>query len=104
MFDRLREVWLPRFFFLVTVVLAAALAGFTDVDAITLALAGAAGADLSPAAAAMAIATAVLANTAAKAGYAVWMGSPQFRRAVLAVLVAAFVAGVLTLLVMRFKG
>jgi hypothetical protein len=42
---------------------AAVLAGITDVDAITLALAGAAGTDLSPGTVAAAIALSVLSNT-----------------------------------------
>lgn len=75
------------------IVAAAVLAGLTDVDAITLSLAGAAGAALPPTTAATAIAVAALSNTVAKCGYAVWLGAPQFRRGMLVVLGAAFVAG-----------
>jgi len=76
---------------------AAVVAGFTDVDAITLSLAGLAGAELSPGAAAGGIALAALANTAAKAGYAAWLGGPSFRRGMLAILGAAFAAGAIAL-------
>jgi uncharacterized membrane protein (DUF4010 family) len=75
------------------VVAAALLAGLTDVDAITLSLAAAAGATLAPETAAAAIAVAALSNTAAKGGYATWLGAAPFRRALLAVLGTAFVAG-----------
>jgi uncharacterized membrane protein (DUF4010 family) len=84
------------------VLAASVIAGVTDVDAITLALAGSVGAaGMPPPAAAGAIAAAVLSNTVAKAGYALGMGSGPFRRAVVAVLGTAFAAGILTLLVMR---
>jgi uncharacterized membrane protein (DUF4010 family) len=83
------------------VVVAAVLAGLTDVDAITLSLAAAAGATLSPAGAAAAIAVAALSNTVAKAGYATWLGSPAFRRAMLLVLGAAFAAGAAALVATR---
>ena len=79
------------------------LAGLTDVDAITLSLAAAAGTALPPAGAAAAIAVAALSNTVAKAGYAVWLGSPAFRRAMLLVLGAAFGAGAATLAVVTLK-
>jgi uncharacterized membrane protein (DUF4010 family) len=78
---------------------AAVLAGFTDVDAITLSLAGLADTEPSAGAAAGGIALAALANTAAKAGYAAWLGSPSFRRGMLAILGAAFAAGTLALVV-----
>jgi uncharacterized membrane protein (DUF4010 family) len=83
------------------VVVAAVLAGLTDVDAITLSLAGAVGATLPPGAAAAAIAIAALSNTMAKAAYAVWLGSPAFRRAMLPVLGAAFAAGAAALVATR---
>lgn len=82
---------------------AAVLAGLTDVDAITLSLAAVAGTALPPAGAAAAIAVAALSNTVAKAGYAVWLGSPAFRRAMLLVLGAAFGAGAATLAVVTLK-
>lgn len=82
---------------------AAVLAGLTDVDAITLSLAAAAGTALPPAGAAAAIAVAALSNTVAKAGYAVWLGAPAFRRAMLLVLGAAFGAGAATLAVVTLK-
>ena len=85
------------------VLAAAVLAGLTDVDAITLSLAAAAGTAMPPAAAAVAIAVAALSNTVAKAGYAVWLGSPGFRRAMLLVLGAAFGAGAATLAVTTLK-
>jgi uncharacterized membrane protein (DUF4010 family) len=77
------------------------IAGLTDVDAITLALAAAAGRELSISAAGTAIAAGVLSNTAAKAAYAIWMGSPVFRRATVAVLVTAFAAGAVALFLTR---
>ncbi|MDR7481706.1 MAG: DUF4010 domain-containing protein [Armatimonadota bacterium] len=79
------------------VVAAAVLAGLTDVDAITLALASAAGRHLRPEVAASAIALAVLANTAAKAAYALWLGSAPFRRTLVVVQGAAVVAGTVAL-------
>jgi len=85
------------------VLAAAVLAGLTDVDAITLSLAAAAGTTMAPAGAAAAIAVAALSNTVAKAGYAVWLGSPAFRRAMLLVLGAAFVAGATTLAAITLK-
>lgn len=85
------------------VLAAAVLAGLTDVDAITLSLAAAAGGSMPPAAAAGAIAVAALSNTVAKAGYAVWLGTPAFRRAMLLVLGAAFVAGGSVLVVTTLK-
>jgi uncharacterized membrane protein (DUF4010 family) len=75
------------------VVAAAVLAGLTDVDAITLTLAGGEGGGLPPAGVAGAIALAALSNTVAKAVYAAWLGAPAFRRGLLLVLGAAFVAG-----------
>jgi uncharacterized membrane protein (DUF4010 family) len=78
---------------------AAALAGLTDVDAITLALATATREATSPATAGWAIALAVLSNTIAKAGYAAWFGGRGFRRGTLVVLGAALIAGLAALLV-----
>ena len=78
---------------------AAVVAGLTDVDAITLSLAGPGGHALLPERVAFTIALAALANTAAKAGYAAWFGSPGFRGAMLTVMGSAFAAGVISLLV-----
>ena len=85
------------------VVVAALLAGLTDVDAITLSLAAAAGATLAPETAAAAVAVAALSNTVAKGAYATWLGAPSFRRALFAVLGAAFLAGGAVLAVMILK-
>jgi uncharacterized membrane protein (DUF4010 family) len=76
---------------------AAVLADLTDVDAMTLALASAAARDLRPDVAASAIALAVLSNTVAKAAYAAWLGSPAFRRGILAVQGAAVLTGMAAL-------
>lgn len=83
------------------VVVAAVVAGFTDVDAITLSLAGTAGAGLAPAQAALTIGVAALSNTAAKAAYAGWLGSPAFRRAVVLVLGAVFAGGAFALVALQ---
>ncbi len=72
--------------------LAAAVAGLTDVDAITLAMANMALADSSTVqVAARAIVIATMANTLAKSGMAIGLGSPELRRITLpiAVLLAA---------------
>lgn len=82
------------------VVAAAVVAGLTDVDAITLSLAGAAGAGLAPAQAAFTIGVAALSNTAAKAAYAAWLGSAAFRRGMFQVLGVTFAAGGLALLLL----
>jgi uncharacterized membrane protein (DUF4010 family) len=76
---------------------AAVLAGLTDVDAITLALAGSG--SLTTEQAAGGIALAALSNTAAKTGYAMWFGRGGFRRAMLLILGVAFAAGVIALIV-----
>lgn len=83
------------------VIAAAALAGLTDVDAVTLALAGGAVTGLDPGTAAAAIALAVLSNTLAKAAYAAWLGTRPFARATAAILGAAFVAGGIALALLR---
>src|SRR5205823_4094404 len=56
---------------------AAILAGFVDVDAITLSLSGMSARGMPVETAAGGIAVAALANTAAKAGYAAWRGSDE---------------------------
>jgi len=73
---------------------AAGIAGLTDVDAITLSLAGASGVSLSASTAAGGIVIAMLANTVAKGAYAGWLGSAAYRRHLLPVFGAMFVAGV----------
>jgi len=83
------------------IVVAAALAGLTDVDAVTLALAGGTVAGLDPGTAAAAIALAVLSNTVAKTAYAAWLGTRRFARATAAILGAAFVAGGIALLLLH---
>ncbi|MCP4870295.1 MAG: MgtC/SapB family protein [Proteobacteria bacterium] len=70
----------------------AALAGATDVDAITLSLAQSAGTDLTPLIASVGILLAVIANTAVKLGIAAMLGGPRFRR-VVATAAAASVLG-----------
>lgn len=76
---------------------AALISGLTDVDAITLALAGSP--TLSPEGAAAGIALATLSNTAAKLGYALWLGNSQFRKAMAVILGTILVAGIAAVLV-----
>ena len=74
--------------------LAAAVAGLTDVDAITLAMANLAQGD--PAnlqSAARAIVIAVMANTLTKSGMAVGMGSPELRRITLPIALLLLATG-----------
>ncbi|HXF95257.1 MAG TPA: MgtC/SapB family protein [Gemmatimonadales bacterium] len=80
------------------VLAAAVVAGFTDVDAITLSLAALAGRELAPETAGLAIALATLSNTAAKAAYAAWLGRGRFRRGVAVALGSAFTSGTAALL------
>ena len=79
--------------------LAAGIAGLTDVDAITLAMADLAKTDESSVAtAARAIVVAVMANTLTKSGMSIGLGSPELRRITLpisALLLAAGIAGAL---------
>lgn len=82
------------------IVAAAILAGFADVDAITLSLAGMSGSGLHVETAAGAIALAALSNTVAKAGYAAVRGSSEYRRNVALILGASFLAGVIALVVL----
>lgn len=81
------------------IVVAAVLAGLTDVDAITLSLATASAGGVDPATATAGIALAALSNTVAKAAYAAWLGTGAFRRGMVLILGAAFAAGVVTLAV-----
>ena len=79
--------------------LAAGIAGLTDVDAITLAMADLAKTDESSiGTAARAIVVAVMANTLTKSGMSIGLGSPELRRTTLpisALLLAAGIAGAL---------
>jgi uncharacterized membrane protein (DUF4010 family) len=87
-----------RYFGAWGVFIAAALAGLTDVDAITLAVAGSESVSAKEAAAAVAVAT--LSNTLAKLGYALWLGDQRFRRVMVVTLGAALLAGLATLVVL----
>jgi uncharacterized membrane protein (DUF4010 family) len=82
---------------------ASVLAGFVDVDAITLSLSGLSTRGMPVETAAGGIALAVLANTAVKAGYAAWRGSPDYRKGVTLILGSSFVAGVIAILVMGLR-
>lgn len=74
--------------------LAAAVAGLTDVDAITLAMANLAQSDTSSLrVAARAIIIAVMANTTTKCAMAIGLGSPELRRITLPIAVLLFVTG-----------
>jgi uncharacterized membrane protein (DUF4010 family) len=76
--------------------LAGALAGLTDVDAISLSMANLARDDAGSAVvAARTIAIAALSNTAVKGGMAMFMGSAELRRAMAAPVVATLAAGAL---------
>ena len=82
---------------------ASVLAGFVDVDAITLSLSGMSAHGMPVETAAGGIAAAVLANTAVKAGYAAWRGSPEYRKGVALILGASFAAGIVALLIMGLR-
>jgi len=82
---------------------ASVLAGFVDVDAITLSLSGMSARGMPVETAAGGIAVAVLANTAVKSGYAAWRGSPEYRKGVAIILGASFAAGVVALLIMGLR-
>jgi uncharacterized membrane protein (DUF4010 family) len=72
-----------------------ALAGLTDVDAITLSMANLALQDPASAGpAARTIVIAVISNTLVKCGMAIWLGAPSMRRAMIPVTAALAVAGV----------
>ena len=86
------------------IAVASLLAGFVDVDAITLSLSGmSAGGGVPVETAAGGIGVAVLANTAAKAGYAAWRGSPEYRKGVALILGSSFVAGVIAIVVLGIR-
>lgn len=79
------------------VYVASAVAGLTDVDAITLSLSSLAKERLAVTAAAIGIAVGAIANTVAKAAYAMWLGSPGYRRSLgltLSLALAGAVAGI----------
>ena len=74
--------------------LAAAVAGLTDVDAITLAMANLARGDAAQLhVAARAIVIAVMANTLTKCGMAIGLGSPELRRITLPIAALLLVTG-----------
>ena len=76
--------------------LAAAVAGLTDVDAITLAMANLVRDDASSLQiAARAIVIAVMANTVTKSGMAIGLGSPELRRITLPIAALLLVTGAL---------
>jgi len=75
--------------------LAAGIAGLTDVDAITLAMADLAKTDASAiGTAARAIVVAVMANTLTKSGMAIGLGSPELRRITLPISALLFAVGI----------
>jgi uncharacterized membrane protein (DUF4010 family) len=82
---------------------ASAVAGLTDVDAITLSLSSLAKERLTETAAAAGIAVGAIANTIAKAGYAMWLGSPGYRRGILSILAFAL-AGATTGIALVMSG
>lgn len=79
----------------------AALAGLTDVDALTLSMARIAGGTDGTATATTGLVVGVVANTALKTGLAIGLGSPAYRRRVLPGMVALLVAGVIGLAIAR---
>lgn len=76
----------------------AALAGATDVDAITLSMCGSLGQGTAPAVAAGAIVVAALSNTVVKAGLAATLAAPALRKPVVIATVAAVALAVVVLL------
>jgi uncharacterized membrane protein (DUF4010 family) len=85
------------------IVAASFLAGLVDVDAITLSLSGMSARGMSVETAAGGIAVAALANQAAKAGYAAWRGSRDYRSGVALILGASFVAGVIAIVALGLR-
>jgi uncharacterized membrane protein (DUF4010 family) len=85
------------------IVAASLLAGFVDVDAITLSLAGLSARGMPVETAAGGIAVAVLANTAAKMGYAAWRGSAEYKKGVGLILGATLVAGLIAIVVLGVR-
>lgn len=79
-----------------------AIAGLTDVDALTASVSSAAReASITPSLAAAAIVTGCISNTLVKAGFGITLGSPPLKRRLSLVLGATSVAGILGLLVLR---
>jgi uncharacterized membrane protein (DUF4010 family) len=85
------------------IVAASFLAGFVDVDAITLSLSGMSARGMPVEIAVGGIAVAVLANTAAKMGYAAWRGSPEYRKGVGLILGATLAAGLVALVALGIR-
>ncbi len=85
------------------IVAASFLAGFVDVDAITLSLSGMSARGMPVEIAAGGIAVAILANTAAKMGYAAWRGSPEYRKGVAVILGATLAAGLIALVALGIR-
>jgi uncharacterized membrane protein (DUF4010 family) len=81
--------------------LVAALAGLTDVDAITLSMAEYARQSSAYSTAAIAVATAALSNTVVKCGMVLVLGSQALRSRILAATAAILVSGVLAVLLTR---
>ena len=85
------------------ILVASLLAGFVDVDAITLSLSGMSGRGMPVEIAGGGIAVAVLANTAAKAGYAAWRGSSEYRKGVAIILGVSFAAGLVAMILLGLR-
>lgn len=81
-----------RLFGDVGLLVSGAVLGLTDVDALTISMAGASSGSIAPALAARAIAIGILANSLMKLGLALALGTPQFRRVSGGVLVAMALA------------
>ncbi len=82
----------------------AALAGLTDVDAITLSMSESARQDGNHAIAAAAIAIAAISNTLVKCGFVLSLGSPPMRRRVVAATALVLILGLGALLMIRLFG
>ncbi|MCU0231857.1 MAG: DUF4010 domain-containing protein, partial [Acidobacteria bacterium] len=94
---RLVELYAPgRGFYAV-----AALAGLTDVDAITLSMTKYAGESGDTRTAALAIAVGALSNTLVKGGYVVALGAPPLRRQIMVATAVIAVAVVIGMLLVR---
>ena len=85
------------------ILVASILAGFVDVDAITLSLSGMSGRGMPVEIAGGGIAVAVLANTAAKAGYAAWRGSSEYRKGIVIILGASFAVGLVAMILLGLR-
>ena len=82
---------------------ASVLAGFVDLDAITLSLSGMTKNGLPIDVAAGGIAFAMLANTVVKTAYAAWRGAPEYRRGVALILGASFLAAAIAIVILGIK-